>query len=296
MIRVDRATRDTLTIPSACITTLTTPQPFLLDRLGEQRDFRGRGLLGRCSFVLPESRIGSRLYQNRPIAGPVQEAYEELIGRLARLPIAPAESVPRIHLEGEALDAWAAYADEIEVEQAEGGRLAGICDWASMHAGRAARLAGLFHLVRHSGDPAPWEKALCVADVSAACDVARWLTEHALVAFERMASDPTSRLAQRILAWVRRREEVEFTLRDLHQHHRNVGSPEALLPALKVLEDRCFIRRLPEPAGSHGRGRPSSPRYLVNPQVHEPAQKSHKSPGPGSHGGAPISEPSDGAR
>jgi hypothetical protein len=82
-----------------------------------------------------------------------------------------------------------------------------------------------------------------------------------------MGSDPRVVLAKRILGWVRRDRPEQFTLRDLHQHFRQVDLPTDLLPALEVLEGRGFIRRRQDKE-RQGRGRKPSPTFDVNPRTH----------------------------
>ena len=74
-IRVDRITRPGATIDDPAITILVTPQPAILDRLAESPDLLGRGVLGRMCFVLPESLVGSRLYDNRKLNPEFRSAY-----------------------------------------------------------------------------------------------------------------------------------------------------------------------------------------------------------------------------
>jgi hypothetical protein len=189
------------------------------------------------------------------------------------LPLLRPDEIPELCLEGEALDLWAKNADEIEFAQAEGGELGVIRDWASKHAGRVARYAGLFHLVRHGNLPEPWTVAIEVETVARAWEIGWYLTAHNLLAFDRMGADPVVAMAKRLLEWIRRKHLTEFSLRDCHQDHRSVDRPQQLLPPLQVLKDRGFIRQVPQPE-KRGRGRPASPRFEVNPLTH--AQKSHK--------------------
>ena len=155
-IRQGRIGRRTVYIERPTLTIVVTPQPVILDRIGEQPDFRGRGVLARLTFVLPPSLVGTRTYRNRPIDSKAKAAYAAVITGVAGLPLPRPSEIPRLRLEGEALDLWKEEADAIELAQADGGKLAEIRDWASKHAGRVARIAGLLHLVRHMKHKEPW--------------------------------------------------------------------------------------------------------------------------------------------
>ena len=171
-----------------------------------------------------------------------------------------------VGLDGEALECWKESADRVEGEQVEGGKLAGLRDWGSKHAGRVARIAGLLHLVGDHGGKDPFDTAISRGTVEQAWQIGEYLEAHALVTFDLMVLEPSVALAKRILEWIRRNRHTHFSLRDLHQHLRDVGRPSDLLPGLRVLEERDFIRREPGPARS-GPGRRPSPKYVVNPHT-----------------------------
>ena len=266
-IRVDRISRDPIYIERPVLTLLMTPQPAILDRFAEIPEFRGRGFLARCCFVLPGSLVGSRMYQNRSIDAAVRRRYAGIVQDIARLPIADPAQIPKLRLEREPLEVWIEFADQLEKAQAEGGELASVRDWASKHAGRAARIAGLFHMVHHHRLPDPWTRPICIEDVGNAWTVCHWLQAHALAAFDRIGADPTVQRAKKILAWIRRHRLERFSLKQLHDHDRTVNRAEDFLPALENLDSRGFVRREPD---SHRTGRPGrrpSPVFEVSPRT-----------------------------
>ena len=57
----------------------------------------------------------------------------------------------RLCIVGEALDIWAEYANRVEKELREGGRLHPIREWGSKQAGRVARIAGGLHVANTIG-------------------------------------------------------------------------------------------------------------------------------------------------
>jgi hypothetical protein len=269
-IDVGRITRDRVHVDKPALTILVTPQPIILDRLAEHPDFRERGLVARFVFTLTPSLVGSRPYRNRPIDPDRRAAYAQAFAPIFTLSLpAPTEAPRVLSITGEPLEIWTHFSDEVEHAQSDGGRLSGIRDWASKHAGRAARIAGLLHLFEH-----PHETNPSAETMAAAWAIAQWLEGHALAAFTRMRSDPDQRIARWVLDWIRRYRHEQFTLRGLHQHYRRVERPEDLLPALKILEERDFVRPKAPPSRP-GRGRPPSPSFEVNPETH--AQNSHKS-------------------
>ncbi len=270
-IRVNRIGRDPIIIPSACLSIVATPQPSLLARIAEQVDFRGRGLIGRCCFVLPLSRVGTRAYRDLPVPDAIAGAWSDLVTAIASRPVAAADDVPTARIEGDALGEWARLADEIETAQREDARLAQVRDWASKHPGRIARLAGLLHLVRHHDADRPAEIPVDIEDVAAAGVIGEWLIEHALVAFGRLAAAPADDLARRLLAWIRRTRPTQFSRRDAHRAHQDNGAVSAadIGIALDVLVERGFIRTKATDRRDGQNGRPPAPEYDVNPMTME---------------------------
>ena len=90
-----------------------------------------------------------------------------------------------------------------------------------------------------------------------------------------------------LLDWIGRIGQAYFSRRDAHQAARGRFRKAAdLEPALALLEEHGWVRRVDaDPVGSKG-GRPTSPRFLVNPLPHnsQPSQPSKPHPQTGSEG------------
>jgi len=265
-IRVGRISREGDTVECPSLTIVVTPQPAILDQMSMHGELRGRGLLGRLCIILPVSQVGTRRYENRAIDPKLKDTYSQAIQSILRRPIPEPNEMPRFRLEGEALAIWKQYADAVEFQQADGGSLASIRDWASKHAGRVARIAGLFHLVRHSDRTNPEALPISAEDVAAAWAVGEWLQTHALAVFDHMGSDEASREAKKILEWIRKNDEPRFSVKKLHDNRRGKDRPSSFLPALKILEERGFIREVP-PTSDQKRGRKALPLFDVNPMT-----------------------------
>ena len=267
MVRVSRVHRSAVTLNRPALTIVIALQPSLLQKIGEHGEFRGRGLLARFFFSLPESRVGSRMYLNRPVSAEARSAYEKTLGRLLDLPMPEVDAIPKLQLGGEALGLWAEYHDSTEEAQADGGRLAHVRDWASKLSGKVARLAGVLHMVEHCDLPEPWTVAIDKATVAAAWALGEHYIKHALAAFELMSESPDTRHAKTLLRWIRRRGGQDFSGHDIHQAHRKMGNGWADLdPYLQLLESRGFIRTCSAAPGGLKGGRPHSPIFKINPR------------------------------
>jgi hypothetical protein len=150
---------------------------------------------------------------------------------------------------------------------ASSGDLAHLAGWAAKLAGATCRLAALLHLAGHLSDG--WAQPIAADTFAAAIRLADYLVEHARAVFDLMGADPRVDDARWLLDWVNRTNRPQFSRRDAHAAAPRGRFPKAtdLEPALRLLEEHGYLRRVdPEPSRDHrGRGRPASPRFLVNP-------------------------------
>jgi hypothetical protein len=165
------------------------------------------------------------------------------------------------------------------------GDLAHLAGWASKLAGATCRLAGLLHLADHLRDG--WAHAVTAETFAGAIQLADYLIEHARAVFDLMGADPRVDDARWLLDWIARTNRIQFSRRDAHQAARGrFHKATDLEPALALLAEHGYLRRVDaDPAGSKG-GRPASPRFLVNPLPHnsEPSQPSEPVGAPGFEG------------
>jgi replicative DNA helicase len=118
--------------------------------------------------------------------------------------------------------------------------------------------------------------------------LAGYLVEHARAVFDLMGADPRLDDARWLLDWINRTDRTQFSRRDAHAAAPRGRYPKAtnLEPALALLEEHGWLRRVDaDPPGPKG-GRPSSPRFLVNPlpRATEPTQPTKPHPPIGSEG------------
>jgi putative DNA primase/helicase len=82
-----------------------------------------------------------------------------------------------------------------------------------------------------------------------------------------MGADGAVADARHILRWIERHEKTEFSERDAYRTMTTrFKHPADLHPGLTALENRGYLRRVPEPKGK-GPGRKPSPRWEVNPAL-----------------------------
>jgi hypothetical protein len=265
-LRVDRVTRGSVIVDRVCLTLAYAVQPEVLRGMAGKPSFRGRGLIGRFLYAIPESPLGSRRIDPEPVPDVVAHNYENLVRRLCELPEG-FEGPRALVMSPAAAVRFNAWAGEVEPMLGDDGRLASMRDWGGKLVGLTARLAGVIHLVSVADTPDPASVPIGVESIEAAVKLARWAVDHAEAAIGLMAGgDGSLDDAGYVLRWLRHRAEAEVSRRDIHVHGRARfdADPERLDRALGVLVERGWLRPIDD--GPRGPGRPSV-RYWVHPGV-----------------------------
>ena len=264
-LRVDRVGRGSVAVDRTCLTLCYAVQPAVIRGMASQKAFRGRGLIGRFIYAIPESPLGSRRIDPEPVPDHVADAYAATVRRLFEITegdLGPAA----LGLSPPAADAFKAWAAEVEAMLSPDGRLASMTDWGGKLVGLTARLAGVLHLIEADViDPVavPIDRKT----IEAAIELARWAVPHAEAAIGLMAADDGSLDdAGYVLRWLRQRAEPEASRREIGQHGRARfdSDPARLDRALAALIDRGWLRPIADDRG--GPGRPSV-RYRCHPII-----------------------------
>jgi replicative DNA helicase len=271
-----------------CLTIGLAVQPEVLRGLAGRPGFGGRGLLARFLYSLPASLVGHRQPGARPVPQATADRYALELQALAASLAVPAgdEGPALLTLDQAAGELLLAFERDLEPRLAAGsGDLAHLAGWAAKLAGATCRLAGLLHLAGHLRDG--WARPIGADKFAGAVRLGGYLIEHARAVFDLMGADARVDDARWLLDWIGRTSQVQFSRRDAHQAARGRFRKAAdLEPALALLEEHGWVRRVDaDPAGPKG-GRPASPRFLVNPLPHnsEPSQLTKPHPQPGSVG------------
>jgi hypothetical protein len=287
LLKVDRRGRPPEYVQRPCLTIGLTVQPEVLRGLAERPGFRGRGLLARFLYSLPPSLVGRRQPGAPPIPPAIAERYAlELQAPAASLTSPPGQDPTVLTLDRAAGELLLGFERDLEPRLAAGsGDLAQLAGWAAKLAGATCRLAGLLHLAKHLRDG--WAQPITATTFAAAVRLAGYLVEHARAVFDLMGADPRLDDARWLLGWIGRTGRAQFSRRDAHQAARGrFRKATDLEPALRLLEEHGWLRRVDaDPAGPKG-GRLPSPRFLVNP-LHpntEPSQPTKPHPPTGSEG------------
>lgn len=264
-VRVDRGSRGPVQLHSPALTLGLSPQPEVLRGLADKKGFRGKGLLARFLYLLPQSRLGKRKLETEPVPEDLKREFYDIIHRL--LDIKPDKDAHgglhllTLRLSSEAYRIWGNFFNSVEKELPEGGKFEHISDWAGKLPGAAARIAGLFHCSENPNQP--WTIPVASESMKKAIEVALVYAEHALLAFGLMGADPALDGARKVWRWIKRMRYSTFSKRDCFNalkgtFHRVSDIEEPL----KILKERNYINEDTVQTG----GRPSTV-FRVNPEL-----------------------------
>jgi replicative DNA helicase len=269
LLKVDRRGRPPEYVQRPCLTIGLAVQPEVLQGLAGRPGFRGRGLLARFLYSLPESLVGRRQAGAPSVPQAVADRYTLELQALAASLTIPASDDPTVLiLDPPAGELLLDLERDLEPRlAADRGDLAHLAGWAAKLAGATCRLASLLHLAEHLRDG--WAQPISRDTFAGAIRLADYLIEHARAVFDLMGADPRIEDARWLLDWISRTNRTQFSRRDAHRAAPRGRFAKAtdLEPALRLLEEHGYLRRVdPEPSQDpRGRGRPASPRFLVNP-------------------------------
>jgi hypothetical protein len=266
LLRVDRKGRPAEHIDHPALTLGLALQPEVMRDIARIPGFRGRGLLARILYSLPENTVGRRRIGTPAVPGPIAAAYDRHLQNLV-LTLAHTDQPHLLLLSRTANERVLDLERALEPRLAPHAELAHVTDWAAKLTGATTRIAGLLHLAAH---PAAGE--IQTATIDAAARLGHYYLSHALAVFDAMAADQLADDANAVLDWILRTQNTRFTRRDAftglsRARFRTVADLE---PALTHLTDHGFIRPGPSPAPTGGR--PASPPFEVHPRAAEAAQ------------------------
>jgi len=268
LLKVDRRGRPPEYVERPCLTIGLAVQPEVLRGLASRPGFGGRGLLARFLYSLPESLVGRRQAGAPPVPAAVADRYSLELHALAASLTGPAgDDGPAVMtLDPKAGELLLGFERDLEPRLAAGsGDLAHLAGWAAKLAGATCRLAALLHLASHLRDG--WARPISADTLAGAIRLADYLIDHALAVFDLMGADPRVDDARWLLDWIRRTGQAQFTRRDAHRAAPRGRFLKAtdLDPALALLEEHGWLRRVDADSPGPKGGRPPSPRFLVNP-------------------------------
>ena len=268
--RVDRGSRPPIFLLHPLLTIGLSPQPDVLRGLASMPGFRGRGLLARFLYFLPESKLGYRKLETIPISKTVQKVYAD--GITVMLNWEPDQDRKGhacrhvVRLSKGACEKRLKYAKDIEIEMRPGESMEHVTDWAGKAPGAVVRIAGVLHGIEHARGE-PWTHEITEDTMSAAIEIMEVIAPHSLAALDLMGADSGIAAARHVWSWIERSSLVVFTIREAFNALKGTfPRVKNVVAALKVLEERGYVEIQPVNQ-TGGPGRPPSPTVLVRPDI-----------------------------
>lgn len=267
-VTVDRQSKPPLRVPVAHLSMGLCVQPQVLEDIGRKQDagFRGKGLLGRFLYAVPQSMVGIRAIDPEPIPEDVRSEWGWLLrGLVSRV----WNSDPTtLTLDADAAEAMRAYRVAHEPRLGDAGDLADLREWAAKLPGNLARLALVLTLAED-----PHATTVTGGRMRDALAMSDYLEAHARHAHDLMSNGRYHRLypARSVLAWIRRKQVDSFSLRELHRSIEKqawVTSADDVQAAVDELAEAGWIAAESPEEDTARVGRPRSPRWLVSPYAH----------------------------
>ncbi|WP_327190004.1 DUF3987 domain-containing protein [Streptomyces xinghaiensis] len=268
-LQTDRITREQPSVDKPALTIGITPQPAVLQDLAGAPGARDRGLLARFLYALPPSNLGYRKTRTTPVPEPVAQRYRDLLSRLLRTLYALPEPVT-VPLTARADRAVEGLQEALEVSLRPEQPLSHLLDWAGKLVGHTARVALLLHVAdRIQGET--WGQPVDEEVIRRAAEITDYYTQHALVVFDLISSDPATEAAQTILDWLRRPRtdgtwRTAIKRRDAVAASRRFRTVSQVEPALALLEAHGYLRA-DEPLRTGRAGHPGTATYRVHPSL-----------------------------
>lgn len=245
-------------------------QPQVIADIMDNKDFRGRGLLARFLYSVPNTRVGERTYRTKAVSPFVRAEYERLCEELLKTDADPDFAQRIIKLSPEADKLAEEYYQWIEHQLTN--ELEEIEDWAGKLHGNTMRIAGILHIVKHYKDGSV-RHPVSTDTMEAAIKIGKYYLEHSKAAFDIMGlSDPpdvqdAKYIISRLEIKTQNTQITQITKRDLYQLCRGrFNLVEEMEPGLQCLIDHGYIAIVPDEKKGPGR---RSEKIYINPEYYK---------------------------
>ena len=264
-VRIDRkgTIQDPIFLNHPSITLNLTVQPSVIRDLKKKPELFDRGLVARCFYFLPQSRLGSRTIESPDMPYSVLRRYNMTIEKILEKEWNTDDNERKIpydiELSEEAYQVFFDFSDEVEMKLKPNAEYEMITGWAGKLPGASIRIAGLFHIADNIMKK-PFPDQISGEIMSNAVEVSRMLSDHFFAAFSLMTEDVEIEYGRKILKWIKHRSEPSFNRGRIHQSmKKSLRRMANIKTGLGVLIEHGYLRE--QKAGN------KTSAYLVHPSV-----------------------------
>jgi hypothetical protein len=261
--------QEPIDLQAPCVTFAVSPQPSVLVKLASNKMMLNRGFFERFLFAIPESLLGYRTLDPRPIPERLLSEWNDLIRNILDLPFDVnhcGELQPKtLTLTTEAYHLWKQEQLRTEDEMRPGNTWFDNPGWASKYPGAVLRIAGIFHVAATVTSGSQIEsRQVDFETMTYAVRIGRKIKDHTLRTFGQLTMNSSEHLARKIATWLKSHGHTKASERDMK---RGVclpsGQDECFKNSVEILISAGWIRSMKSPPRT---GRPSI-QYDVNPRV-----------------------------
>ena len=260
----DRISRERKSMDSPALTVCLAVQPDVINVIGSNRRFRGRGLLARFLYSLCISKVGYRKLQTKAVPDKIIKKYEDFIFKLMDISIEDR----LLKLTPEANKLWGDFYHKVESSMRPDEQLDFLKDWGSKLAGAVGRIAGLLHFAEHGKKAIGKDISTGITGDSIA--IGNYFFEFALAAFGLMKEDSRIESAKKILEYLIEHQPDQFKGNEVlnMKNYFKQKTMDEVNSGLELLIERGYIRRK-ETSKTNSVGRPWVQIYEVNPKINK---------------------------
>lgn len=242
---------------------VTIVQPSILRSMLNIQMFKDLGFVGRCMFCHHPSPARSD-YENIPLDPFASADYDAVINQLLGIQLVATEEDPRKRIEirieeGPALQAFAEFHNRMNAMCLD--ELISFDEWGAKHAGRAARIAGILHMVKFataytSASSTPIESfedmasnaPISLDTMRDAIRIAEYAIPQTLAALGITSDTPASLSAAKMLKTIERIGKPQLTVTEIAQKMYG-ATPDENRANLTHLHSCGYIRPTPGQQG-----------------------------------------------
>lgn len=248
-------------------------QPDAVYKLLQSSAARGRGLLARILWSMPENNVGTRNTNPTPISQEVKAWWHDTVLKLLALPkvtdyILNEEIVryvggepKEVQLSSGASQVFASLIEQIEPRMAPFSEYEGIQDFAGKIPGYIARIALALHFLGGRSI----EDSIDAHTMQCAEQFLPYLIDQFKNIVCNIEQSKTSAAVKRVIGWIQKYKKAKFSFRELYQNlkDKNIRFAEDLEQILFEMSEAGFISIVAEEP-KQKQGRPLSRVYQVN--------------------------------
>lgn len=238
-VRVRRKDKSLILNPYLSI--VLAVQPAILHSLAQKQTYQGNGTLERFLYVMPKSKLGYRTHDKPALSTALQLEYHQAVKKMLNA-FSLIKNKLILRLSPEALQAWQAFQQDIEMKLRPNQTLFQCQGWGGKICGYTLRLAGILHIAEHH-DYVLQNSSISLKTMGNAIHLAQLLIDHAIAAFGYMDRDQHLENAKEIFEWVKKQPHHYFRQSDLliAMRNRKNGRAENIKKTLQLLIDRNLI-------------------------------------------------------